>query len=75
MSFRENEFKAELHHKGFSTNAEFLKAYNTKYKKISSPAFYNKLRGRSEWKRSEISNIAELLGSSWDDIQRIFFAI
>ena len=73
MAFNENEFKAELAHNGYKTNESFLKAYNERYEKISPATFYNKLLGRSDWKRKEISNVAELLNSSWDSIRKIFF--
>ena len=73
MAFNENEFKAELAHNSYKNNESLLKAYNKQKKKISPATFYNKLLGRSDWKRKEISNVAELLNSSWDSIRKIFF--
>lgn len=73
MAFNENEFQAELAHNGYKTNESFLKAYNERYDRMSPASFYNKLAGRSDWKRKEISNVAELLNSQWSSIQKIFF--
>lgn len=40
---------------------------------ISEQAFYNKIKGQTEFKNSEIKKLAELLNLSMDDVNAIFF--
>ena len=40
---------------------------------LSEQAFYNKIQGETEFKGSEIKNIARALGLSMNDVNFIFF--
>lgn len=62
------ELRAEIARKGISNKA-IIEALN-----ISEQAFYNKIKGTTEFKESEIRALVEVLGLTAEDINRIFLA-
>lgn len=62
------ELRAEIARKGISNKA-IIEALN-----ISEQAFYNKIKGTTEFKESEIRALVDVLGLTAEDINRIFLA-
>lgn len=66
--FQKNEFRAELVRKGMSVKS-IARAL-----KLTTASIYRKMNGYSDFYRTEIEKIAELLELSESDIIKIFFA-
>ena len=66
--FQKNELKAEIIRKGYSI-AEVAKAVG-----IDVASLHRKMSGKSDFYRSEIQKIREILNLSEQDLLRIFFA-
>ena len=70
MDYRLLKSKATL--RGMST-AELTRKLNDAGTEISLPSMYNKMRGETEFTRSEIQAIKEVLGLSDTEVIDIFF--
>ncbi len=63
-----SELRAEIARQGIS-NRDIARELN-----ISEQAFYNKMSGASEFKESEIKKLAQILGWTAADVDRIFLS-
>ena len=70
MDYRLLKSKATL--RGMST-AELTRKLNDAGTEISLPSMYNKMRGETEFTRSEIQAIKEVLGLTDAEVMDIFF--
>ena len=70
MDYRLLKSKATL--RGMST-AELTRKLNDAGTEISLPSMYNKMRGETEFTRSEIQAIKEVLGLTDSEVMDIFF--
>jgi transcriptional regulator with XRE-family HTH domain len=66
--FQKNEFKAEVVRRGLTLEKVAVQMG------IDAATLHRKMNGSSDFYRSEIEKIIEMMGLSGDDVLRIFFA-